>query len=84
MDVARSAPIAPRTPVPAAPAPAPRPAAKSYAKPSPAAATGLWDLLTPEEQEFFARARALGPLTYGPPRAASQAAPLGGRIDVKG
>ena len=55
----------------------------SGARPSPAGA-GLWDLLTLEEQEFFTRETALGPLTYGPPRAGGGGAPVGGRIDVKG
>jgi hypothetical protein len=45
----------------------------------------LWSVLTSEERSFFARARSMGPLTYGPGSAAD-AAPgvrLGGRIDVK-
>lgn len=73
-----SAPIARRAPAgpePAAPAPA-----------APGAAPGLWDLLTAEEREFFAARAALGPLVYGPARggAAPAAAPLGGRVDVRG
>lgn len=72
---------------PAAPAPAAVPA--SGAKPSTAAGASLWNLLTPEEQEFFARQSELGALTYGPSgsgQSAKQAgrAPLGGRIDVRG
>ena len=55
---------------------------------APASGSSLWDLLTPEEQDFFTRQTALGPLTYGPASSASSAkpdcAPLGGRIDVKG
>jgi hypothetical protein len=44
------------------------------------------DLLTAEEREFFAQQTALGPLSYGPRSARSDAAPgpLGQRIDVKG
>ncbi len=44
----------------------------------------LWNVLTSEERAFFARARAMGPLTYGP--GASSDAPgvsLGGRIDLR-
>ena len=45
----------------------------------------LWSVLTGEERSFFARARSMGPLTYGP-GASNDPAPgvrLGGRIDVK-
>lgn len=45
----------------------------------------LWSVLTSEERSFFARARAMGPLTYGP-GASNESVPgvrLGGRIDVK-
>lgn len=45
----------------------------------------LWSVLTAEERSFFARARAMGPLTYG--RGSSSGdipgVRLGGRIDVK-
>lgn len=45
----------------------------------------LWSVLTAEERSFFARARAMGPLSYG--RGSDQSAMpgvrLGGRIDVK-
>lgn len=45
----------------------------------------LWSVLTSEERAFFARARAMGPLTYG--RGASNdqvpGVRLGGRIDVR-
>jgi hypothetical protein len=73
----------------AAPAPRPAPVSASPKAASPAAGSSLWDLLTPEEQDFFTRQSALGPLTYGPSakrRAAATPdhAPLGGRIDVKG
>lgn len=44
----------------------------------------LWSVLTSEERAFFARARALGPVTYGPGRrAALSGAPLGGRLDLR-
>ncbi len=45
----------------------------------------LWSVLTSEERSFFAKARAMGPLTYGPGRARGGAAAvlLGGRLDVK-
>jgi hypothetical protein len=63
-------------------APAPRADASAPA----AQEASFWDLLTPEEREFFAQQSALGPLTYGP-RSASPGAkpgPLGQRVDVKG
>lgn len=45
----------------------------------------LWSVLTTEERAFFAKAQAIGPLTYGPrARAGDRAAPAhGGRIDVR-
>jgi hypothetical protein len=46
----------------------------------------LWKVLTPEERSFFARARSMGPLTYGPGSARDQKMPgimQGGRIDVR-
>jgi hypothetical protein len=44
----------------------------------------LWSVLTAEERAFFARAHALGEVTYGPgTRPRSAGLPLGGRIDVK-
>ncbi len=52
----------------------------------PAGEATLWDVLTPEEREFFAQQTALGPLTYRPDGAARAGAPAptGRRIDVKG
>jgi len=46
----------------------------------------LWDLLTPEERDFFAQQSALGPITYRPGGRAAGAppAPVGQRIDVRG
>ena len=46
----------------------------------------LWQVLTAEERTFFARARSMGPLTYGPGSARDQNMPgimQGGRIDVR-
>jgi hypothetical protein len=44
----------------------------------------LWAILTSEERSFFVRQAALGPLSYGPGRAApAPDAPLGQRIDVR-
>ena len=46
----------------------------------------LWKVLSSEERAFFARARAMGPLTYGPGRATESKIPTalqGGRIDVR-
>ena len=66
--------------------------AAKVAAPAPEAApvqgASLWDMLTPEEQAFFARQDALGSLTYGRRETTGasrtpSAAPLGSRIDVK-
>ena len=72
------------------PTPAPRGVAAGGDPVPPDAPQGtdpaLWQVLTPEERSFFARARAMGPLTYGPGRAPdSRMAGLaqGGRIDVR-
>jgi hypothetical protein len=53
---------------------------------SPVRAESLWDVLTPEEREFFARQAELGPVTYGRPRRGADVpqAPLGRRLDVRG
>jgi hypothetical protein len=74
--------IAPAQPPVRPAAPPPRTDASAPA----AQEASFWDLLTPEEREFFAQQSALGPLTYGP-RLTSPGAkpgPLGQRIDVKG
>ena len=55
------------------------------AKAPPGTDPALWGVLTGEERSFFARARSMGPLTYGP-GASNESVPgvrLGGRIDVK-
>lgn len=44
----------------------------------------LWSVLTTEERSFFARARAMGQITYGPgSRSQNAGVPRGGRIDVR-
>lgn len=44
----------------------------------------LWSVLTGEERAFFARARALGSVTYGPgSQVPSAGIPRGGRVDVR-
>jgi hypothetical protein len=73
---------------------APRPAAHAggttaAAAPAPATAQDsatLWDVLTPEEREFFQQLHTLGALNYAPGKPASTPAnaPLGQRIDVRG
>ena len=46
----------------------------------------LWDLLTPEERDFFTRAATMGPLTYRPTGKThlGDVAPTGQRVDVRG
>ncbi|RMH22206.1 MAG: hypothetical protein D6701_01565, partial [Gemmatimonadetes bacterium] len=54
------------------------------AEPPPGVDPSLWEVLTTEERAFFARARAIGPLTYGPGRPGESAAPIrGGRVDMR-
>lgn len=45
----------------------------------------LWNVLTSEERTFFARARAMGPLTYGPgaQRGGPAGPARGGRVDIR-
>ena len=43
----------------------------------------LWSVLTSEERSFFARARSMGQLTYGPGTRSHGGLPTGGRIDVR-
>ena len=54
------------------------------AAPPKGADSSLWDMLTPEEREYFVRQAELGPLTYGPRSAASPAAPTGRRLNRLG
>ena len=67
------------------PAPAPDGATESPAAAAPPAEASLWEVLTPEEREFFTRQAALGPLRYGPKRGGEVpvGAPLGQRLDVR-
>jgi hypothetical protein len=55
--------------------------------PPPGTDPELWSVLTAEERAFFARAGAMGPLTYGraiaQPSAAHSPLLRGGRLDVK-
>ena len=52
--------------------------------PPPGTDPMLWSVLTAEERSFFARARSMGQITYGPGSRASDAGiPRGGRLDVK-
>lgn len=95
MNVNGSIPHLPVRPDPVAPA---RPAAavaggvaapakgNAPAKPSDAREGALWDVLTPEERDWFQQQAQLGPLTYGRPQgsAASASAPRGQRLDVRG
>ena len=68
-------------------APAPQRASEAVPAEAPAGTDPqLWQVLSPEERAFFARARALGPLTYAPgsPTDRQAAAPVrGGRVDLK-
>ena len=83
-----------RTSLPLSPAPArevPRTQRSGEGAPGTQAAApqgeaSLWDVLTPEEREFFTQQAALGTLRYGPRRGGEPApsAPLGQRLDVRG
>lgn len=75
-----------RQPRPASPPPEARAAGRGMpTEPPPGTDPVLWSVLTTEERAFFAKAQAIGPLTYGPrARAGAKAAPAhGGRIDVR-
>ena len=68
------------------PAQSPQTAAEAVpAEAPPGTDPQLWEVLSAEERAFFARARALGPLTYAPGAPGDrQAAPVrGGRVDLK-
>ncbi len=76
-------------PAPARPAAAPARSERTAGAadtPAAGAQASFWDLLTPEEREFFAQQSALGPVTYGPRSTcrAPQPGPVGQRVDVKG
>lgn len=74
-------------PAPAGASPSAEPAASAANAPGGAAhETTLWDVLTADEREFFAQQAQLGAVTYRPAHAAAAtpAAPIGQRIDVRG
>lgn len=56
-------------------------------EPPPGTDPALWSVLSGEERAFFAKAGAMGPLTYGRALAEMKSAQLpatrGGRLDVK-
>ncbi|MDH5590089.1 MAG: hypothetical protein OEZ65_01550 [Gemmatimonadota bacterium] len=64
---------------------APRRAAPSLSAQAPEGTDpALWSVLTSEERTFFARARSMGPLTYGPGRGgATPGGIVGGRVDLR-
>jgi hypothetical protein len=72
-------------------APQTAPAAKSTqsvpTEPPPGTDPALWSVLSGEERAFFAKAGAMGPLTYGrvlqEMKTAQLPASRGGRLDVK-
>lgn len=57
------------------------------AEPPPGTDPALWSILSGEERAFFAKAGAMGPLTYGRAFAEMKTAQMpanrGGRLDVK-
>ncbi len=57
------------------------------AEPPPGTDPALWSILSAEERGFFAKAGAMGPLTYGRAftemKSAEMPASRGGRLDVK-
>ena len=69
-------------------APAPqRPTQAVPVEPPPGTDPALWSVLSNEERAFFAKAGAMGPLTYGRALHEAKTAQLpvarGGRLDVK-
>lgn len=82
-------PAVQRTPVQVpqqAPAPQ-RPTQAVPTEPPPGTDPALWSVLSGEERAFFAKAGAMGPLTYGRALSELKSAQLpvarGGRLDVK-
>ena len=69
------------------PAPTARAARSTETVPAeapPGTDPALWSVLSSDERAFFARARSMGGVTYGPgTRSRSAGVPAGGRIDVK-
>lgn len=77
-------PRAAETPAAAAQVQTTRP--QLQAAPPPGTDPALWSVLTSEERAFFAQAKAMGPLTYGPGARNDSGVPpvmQGGRIDVR-
>ncbi|HEY9229846.1 MAG TPA: hypothetical protein VIP11_24555, partial [Gemmatimonadaceae bacterium] len=64
-----------------------RPAQAVPVEPPPGTDPALWSVLSGEERAFFAKAGAMGPLTYGRALNELKTAQLpvarGGRLDVK-
>ena len=61
-----------------------RPSRPAEPPAEPVAEARLWDLLTPEEREYFAPDAPCGSVTYGPPRRATEPpSPTGLRLDHK-
>lgn len=64
-----------------------RGAAGVPAEPPPGTDPALWSILSGEERAFFAKAGAMGPLTYGRAftemKSAQMPVSRGGRLDVK-
>src|SRR5581483_10929750 len=75
--------IAPQTQTPANA----KPAQAVPAEPPPGTDPALWSVLSGEERAFFAKAGAMGPLTYGRAfsemKSAQPPVARGGRLDVK-
>jgi hypothetical protein len=68
-------------------APAQKPTQAVPVEPPPGTDPALWSVLSGEERAFFAKAGAMGPLTYGRAlhelKSAQLPAARGGRLDVK-
>ena len=64
-----------------------KPAQSVPVEPPPGTDPALWSVLSGEERAFFAKAGAMGPLTYGrvlqEMKSAQLPASRGGRLDVK-
>ena len=60
-------------------------AASAPVEPPPGTDPELWSVLSAEERAFFAKAGAMGPLTYGRVAATAAQSPAlrGGRLDVR-
>src|SRR6185436_1043893 len=65
----------------------PKPVQSVPVEPPPGTDPALWSVLSGEERAFFAKAGAMGPLTYGRAlhelKSAQLPAARGGRLDVK-